>query len=551
MPIADRPPNPDGSRSGGELVVDTLVAHGVTAVFLVPGESFLPILDALWERDEIRRIVCRHESAAANAASAHAKMTGTPGVCLVTRGPGTTQASVGLHTALQDSIPLVMLIGQIPTAHRDREAFQEIDYRGFLAPLTKWTAEVDRAERLPEYVARACHTAQVGRPGPVALALPEDVLSTQVDGARVSVQPVQQAAPTDADMQSVQAALDQAERPLLLLGGSGWTSEGVADIEQFSEAFDLPVAATFRRQDLADHDHPNYVGDVGLGINPSLQARIRDSDLLLAVGPRLGEATTGGYTTPDPGDTAARLIHVHPGAEELGSVYPAQRGIQAGPVAFARAAAALRPGREGSWSAWRADARDDYLAWSTPPEPVGPLDLAHVMVQLRDRLPDAIITNGAGNYTAWAHRFLRFHSYPSQLAPTSGAMGYGIPAALAAALEAPDRPIIALAGDGCFAMAASELATLHQYHLRVIVIVVNNGMYGTIRMHQERSYPGRPIGTDLVNPDFARLARSYGLSGETIEQLADFLPALERALAVGTSALIELRTDPAVLTPAG
>ena len=530
------------SRHGGKLLVDQLSVHGTDTVFSVPGESFIALLDGLYE-SPIRLITCRHEAAAANMADAYGKLTGRPGIAVVTRGPGATQASVGVHTAFQDSTPLILLVGQVASNQEEREAFQEVDYRRMFGPLTKWVAQIDRVDRIPEYIARAFATACAGRPGPVVLALPEDMLATETDAADSQPFHVVQPHPGTAELDRLRELLEQAERPFVLLGGAGWTPRTSEGLRTFLEANELPAGAAFRRQDAVDNDSPSYVGDVGIGINPKLAARVREADLLLAVGPRLGEMTTSGYTLLG----TQTLVHVHPGAEELGRVYRPALPILSGVEQFTDAVRELRV--EARWGEWTAAARADYEAWQQPGPMPGTLDLGQCIAHLRERVPDAVVTNGAGNFSAWVHRFWRWREYPTQLAPTSGAMGYGVPAAVVAKLLAPERTVICFAGDGDFLMSGQELATAMQYDLRIVVLVVNNGMYGTIRMHQERHYPGRVVGTDLSNPDFAAFARAFGAHGETVTETSAFPAALERALAAGTSALLELQIDPEAINP--
>jgi len=530
------------SRHGGKLLVDQLSVHGADTVFSVPGESFLAVLDGFYE-SPIRLITCRHEAGAANMADAYGKLTGRPGICIVTRGPGATQASVGVHTAFQDSTPLILLVGQVASDQEEREAFQEVDYRRMFGPLAKWVAQIDRADRIPEYVARAFSTACAGRPGPVVLALPEDMLASETDAADAEPFHVVQPHPSPVQIDVVRRALGRAERPFVLAGGAGWTPRASDRIREFAEANALPVGAAFRRQDAIDNDSPSYVGDVGIGINPKLAARVREADLLLVVGPRLGEMTTSGYTLVG----EQPLIHVHPGAEELGRVYRPALPILSGMEHFADAVRGLRV--EPGWRKWTEAARAEYEAWQQPEPMPGALDLGDCIAHLRARVPDAIVTNGAGNFSAWVHRFWRWHEYPTQLAPTSGAMGYGVPAAVAAKAVHPERTLICFAGDGDFLMSGQELATAMQYDLPIVILVVNNGMYGTIRMHQERHYPGRVVGTDLANPDFAAYARAFGAHGETVTETSEFPAALERALAAGTSALLELQIDSEAINP--
>lgn len=545
-------------RPAGHLLVEALVAQGVHTAFGVPGESFLAVLDGFHEhREHIRFIACRQEGGAAFMAEAQGKLTGRPGICFVTRGPGATNASIGLHTAFQDSTPMILFIGQVASDQRDREAFQEVDYRQMFSPGTlgfaKWVAEVQDPHRLPEYIARAFHTALQGRPGPVVLALPEDML-TQPTAAPVlpRVQPAQ-AAPAPQDMARLRALLAAAERPLVIAGGPGWTAEACSDLQRFAEAWQLPVGCAFRFQDVFDNRHPLYAGDVGIGINPRLAQRVRDADLLLAVGPRLGEMTTSGYTLLQVPRPKQQLVHVHPGAEELGRVYAADLMINAGMPATAQALAAMAPpAGEPRWRAWTTQAAADYEA-NLQPQPVQPLDMAEVVKVMGRLAPDAVYTNGAGNYSGWLHRFHRYpglqHSGRTQLAPTAGAMGYGVPAAVAASLLYPERVAINIAGDGDFLMTGQELATATGHGAtRLISVVVDNGTYGTIRMHQEREYPGRVSGSDLFNPDFAALARAYGWDASTVERTEQFEPAFAAALAAGKPTLLHLKLDSDVST---
>jgi acetolactate synthase-1/2/3 large subunit len=505
------------------------------------------VLDALHD-SPIRLIVCRHEAGAANMADAYGKLTGRPGICLVTRGPGATHASVGVHTAFQDSTPLILLIGQVASDQTDREAFQEVDYRRMFAPLAKWVAQIDRADRIPEYLARAFATATSGRPGPVVLALPEDMLTREAEVPDARPFAAAQAHPAAEQVERLRGLLEAAERPFALIGGGGWSPRASDDLRAFVEANDLPAGAAFRRQDALDNDSPSYVGDVGIAINPKLATRVREADVLLVVGPRLGEITTSGYTLLEPPTPRQTLVHVHPGAEELGRVYQPALPILSGMEQFAAAVRDLLV--EPRWAAWRAAARADYEEWQRPPEMPGELDLGAVVAQLHERLPaDTVVCNGAGNFSIWMHRFWRYHGYPSELAPTSGAMGYGVPAAVAAKAVAPERTVLCIAGDGDFLMSGQELATAVQYDLPILVLVVNNGMYGTIRMHQEQHYPGRVVGTELRNPDFAAYAHAFGAHGETVERTEDFAEALERVLAIGRPALLELRIDPEAILP--
>jgi acetolactate synthase-1/2/3 large subunit len=553
------------ARTGGQILVDALQTHGAEIAFGVPGESYLAVLDALHD-SSIRFIINRQEGGAAFMADAYGKLTGRPGICFVTRGPGATNASIGVHTAFQDSTPMILFIGQVGNDFIEREAFQEIDYRRMFGQMSKWVAQIDRADRIPEYVARAFQVATSGRPGPVVLALPEDMLveTATVTDAR-PYRPVQ-AAPSAAQISAIQTALAGAHRPLVLLGGSGWDSAACDAIRHFAEANHLPVACAFRFQDLFDNRHPNYIGDVGIGINPKLAERIKNADLILAIGPRLGEMTTSGYTLLEPPVPKQRLIHVHSGAEELGRVYQAQLMINSGMPQIASSLQSMTPVDSSRWQETVAQARAEFEAWQTEP-PIfknqsAPLNLWQVVQILQSTLPsDTVLTNGAGNFATWAHRFWRYgdksSSLRTQLAPTSGAMGYGVPAAVAAKIIAQQqgkkRMVLNFAGDGDFMMTGQELATAVQYGAGVLFIVFNNGMYGTIRMHQERNYPARVSGTQLHNPDFAALARAYGAHGAVVEKTEAFADELQRALAhieaTGLPALIELRYDGNLITP--
>jgi acetolactate synthase-1/2/3 large subunit len=538
-------------QTGARLLVETLAANGVDRAFCVPGESYLAVLDAMVDAAGIDLVICRQEGGAAIMADADGKMTGKPGICFVTRGPGATNASAGVHIAFQDSTPMILFIGQVARHQEEREAFQEIDYRRMFGQMAKWVAQIEDPARVPEYVSHAFHVAMSGRPGPVVLALPEDMLTEEVPGEATIPGPahVVQAHPGPDAMANLRAMMETAERPLMILGGGSWTEQASLDIRAFAEANNIPTSVSFRRQDLLPNDHPLYAGDVGIGINPKLAERVQTSDLILAVGPRLGEMTTGGYSLFDIPVPKQRLVHVHPGAEELGRVYRAEMAINSGMPGFAAAAKAMAP-VTGRWDNWAGTAHDEYLAWTEPPETPGDVQMGQVISWLRDKLPaDAMICNGAGNYTAWVHRFYRYRGYATQLAPTSGSMGYGVPAAVAAKLRHPERDVVCFAGDGCFLMTAQEMATAKQYGANVIFIVVNNGMYGTIRMHQEREYPSRVSGTQLVNPDFADLAKAYGATGEVVTETSQFMAAFERAQAADSPSLIELRTDPEAITP--
>lgn len=541
-------PTPLATRTGAAILVDQLKIHGVRHAFCLPGESYLAVLDALYDaRDEIELIVARQDGGAAFMAAAYGKLTGEPGICFVTRGPGATNASIAVHTAFQDSDPMILFVGQVASDHVEREAFQEIDFRRMFGPMTKWVAQIDRADRIPEYVSRAFHLAVAGRPGPIVLALPEDMLTQTAAVADVNAYQVVQPAPRAADLQRLKSLIEAARRPLAILGGAGWTREGIADLQAFIEAFDLPVGCVFRFQDVYDNRRKNYVGDIGIGINPALAQRVRDADLILAIGARLGEITTSGYTLLTPPLPKQKLVHVHSDTAELGRVYQAELLINSGMNEFAAAARALSPAERGAHAAWTAAARADYEIWQGGAYKgmPGKVELRDIVLHLeRTFPPDTIYANGAGNFSGWLHRFHRYSGFRTQLAPSSGSMGYGVPAAVAAKVALPDRTVVAFSGDGDFLMNGQELATAVHYALNVIFIVVNNGMYGTIRMHQEREYPSRVYGTHFTNPDFAALARAYGAHGETVTETRQFTPALERALAANRPALIEVVIDP-------
>jgi acetolactate synthase-1/2/3 large subunit len=548
----DRPASP-GPRPGGRILVDQLLAHGATRAFCVPGESFLAVLDALHDvRDRLPLVVCRQEGGAANMAEAWGKLTGEPGICFATRGPGATNASIGVHTAYQDSTPMILFIGQVGTDFVEREAFQEVDYRRMFGQMAKWVASIDRADRIPEFVQHAYHVATSGRPGPVVLALPEDVLVQVADVPDARRYLSTQAAPSAEQLERLGALLAQAERPLLLVGGSSWDDASRASVQAFARRFGLPVACAWRFQDAYDNGHPLYVGEVGIGVNPKLGARVKEADLLVAVGVRLGEMTTNGYTLVESPTPAQCLVHVFPGADELGRVFRAELPIAAGNREFAAALDGLAPASAdlpARWAGWLADAQRDYADWRVPRAQPGALSYPECVLHLERTLPhDAILTNGAGNFATPVHRFHRHRRHKTQLAPTSGAMGYGVPAAVAAALAHPDRVVVAFTGDGDFMMTGQELATAVQYGANPIVVLVNNGMYGTIRMHQEREYPARVYGTALRNPDFVKLAQAYGCHGERVTETEQFAGAFERARAAGTPALIELVIDPQAIT---
>ncbi|HYD61766.1 MAG TPA: thiamine pyrophosphate-binding protein [Noviherbaspirillum sp.] len=542
-------------KTGGQILVDALRVQSVDTVFCVPGESYLEVLDALYDRQQdIRLITCRHEGGAGFMAEAYGKLTGKPGICMVTRGPGATNASIAVHTAYQDSTPMILFIGQVGRDMCEREAFQEIDYRRMFGEFAKWVTQIDDVSRIGEYVSRAFSVALSGRPGPVVIALPEDMLTDSCFPKPVRAVEVAQAYPDPHAMEQLSAQLKSAKRPLMILGGSGWTQAGSRDISKFATRQALPVACSFRRQDLFDNLHPHYVGDVGIGINPVLAETIRNADLLIAVGARLGEMATSGYTLLEIPCPQQKLVHVLSAPEELGRVYQPDVRINASPDAFAAMAARLPEVDSSGWREWLDTARGNYMKYIEPPARETRFDPALAIRSMKGVLnPDAIITNGAGNYSAWAHRYHQFSHPKSQLAPTSGAMGYGIPAAIAAKLCNPSRQVICLAGDGCFLMTSQELATAVRNRLAIVFIVFNNGMYGTIRMHQERSYPGRVVGTDLNNPDFVMYGKSFGIEAERISESSEFAPMLEHALRTSASTsspfLIEVKMDPEILSP--
>lgn len=544
--MSERP----NTRTGGQILVDQLKIHGVDTAFCVPGESYLAVLDALYDaKDQIKLHVCRQEGGAAYMADAYGKLTGKPGICLVTRGPGATNASVGVHTAFQDSTPMILFIGQVARGDIEREAFQEIDFRRMYGQLAKWVAQIDEPSRIPEFLAHAFTLATSGRPGPVVLALPEDMLREPAAVADAAPYKPVQAHPGPDDMARLRMLLAAAKKPLMLVGGTTWVKAAVADIMAFAEANKLATATSFRCQDHFDNLHPCYVGDLGIAPNPKLVTRVREADLLLAVGPRLGEMTTGGYALIEVPRPRQTLVHVHMGAEELGRVFQAELPINAGMANFAAAARKLTPVDPTSWAASTDAGHRDYLDYTAPTPNSGAVQLGEIVAHMRDTLPpDTIVANGAGNYSGWVHRFWRFREFGTQLAPTSGSMGYGVPAAVAAALAYPERTVLSFSGDGCFQMNGQELGTAVQYDAKPIFFVINNGMYGTIRMHQEREYPTRVSGTDIVNPDFAALARAYGAHGETVSRTEEFEAAFERARKAGRAALIELRIDPEAIT---
>ena len=541
------------ARTGGQILVDQLRLHGVERVFCVPGESYLAALDAFHDAGDIQLVVCRQEGGVAMAAEATGKLTGRPGIGFVTRGPGATNASAGVHIAHQDSTPMILFIGQVASDQMDREAFQEIDYRRMFGQMAKWVAQIERADRIPEYVSRAFYTAMSGRPGPVVLALPEDMLREQAAVEDPAWWRAHRPAPPAEDMYVLREKLLASKRPLAIVAGGDWDTDAVANMEQFARNFDLPVGAAFRSQSHFDNRLREYVGDIGVGINPKLADIVREADLILAVGARLGEATTGSYTLIEPPKPRQTLIHIYPDPEEHGRVYQPDLPIIAGMGPFTRAAAQLEtPGPDwvAPWADWRAGARAVYEENIKPLPIPGDVQYAEIVCWLRDTLPDdTIVTTGAGNYAGWVNKSYQFRQYRTLLGPTSGSMGYGVPAAVAAQLMYPKRTVISFAGDGCFLMNGQEFATAVMYGLPIIVMVVNNGLYGTIKMYQASEYPDRYPATSLTNPDFAALARAYGGHGETVTKTAEFEPAFERARASGKPAIIEIQIDPDAITP--
>jgi acetolactate synthase-1/2/3 large subunit len=539
----------DGARTGGQILIDQLAIHGVRHVFCVPGESYLAALDAFYD-SKIELTVCRHESGAAMMAETVGKVTGRPGVCFVTRGPGATNASAGIHIARQDSSPMIVFVGQVGRDMREREAFQELDYRAVFGSIAKWTTEIDDPARIPELVARAFHTACNGRPGPVVIALPEDMLTEHATVADAAAFEPVEIWPGLTDMSRLQKLLWAAKRPVALVGGSRWSEQACAALMRFAERFALPVATTFRRQYLFDGLHPCYAGDMGIGPNPKLLARVKGADLVLLIGGRLSEMATQGYTLLDIPEPQMKLVHVHPGPEELGRVYHPTLAINAAPTAFCSALEGLQPPNEIAWQGEAAIAHADYLAWSekATPQP-GSVNLGEILVWLRENLsPDDIVTNGAGNFAGWIHRFYRFRKYATHVAPTSGSMGYGFPAAVAMKLMHPERTVVCVAGDGDFLMTGQDFATAVQYKLPVIVVIADNGLYGTIRMHQEREYPGRVVATALHNPDFVAYALAFGGYGAVVEKTADFPAVFAQARASGKPSIIHLKIDPEAIS---
>ncbi|MCO5730324.1 thiamine pyrophosphate-binding protein [Rhizobium sp. SSA_523] len=537
-------------KTGGQLIVEALKANGASRVSCVPGESYLAVLDALYDSG-IEVLVCRQEGGAAMMADCWGRLTGEPGICMVTRGPGATNASAGLHVAMQDSIPMILFIGQVQRDAREREAFQEVEYRRAFTEFAKWVGEIDDARRIPEFVTRAFAVATSGRPGPVVLTLPEDMLMDAVEAPAAQHYTRVEAHPGRAQLARFGDLLKEARRPMIILGGTRWSEDAVADIHDFAARFHLPVGCSFRRQMLFDHMHTSYAGDVGIGINPALAKEIKDSDLILLLGARMSEMPSSGYTLLDIPYPSQTIVHVFPDPEELGRIYRPDLAICAAPAEFVAALRDLEAPASPIWAERTAAMHDAYLKWSTPPE-TGPGDvqMGPIMTWIEHNTPKtAIFTNGAGNYATWLHRFHRFQAYNTQAAPTSGSMGYGLPAAVAAKQLFPDREVVCFAGDGCFMMHGQEFITAVRYDLPIITVLVNNGTYGTIRMHQEREFPGRVSATDLVNPDFVAFAQAYGGHGERVERTDDFGPAYERARRSDKPAIIEVMLSPEAITP--
>jgi acetolactate synthase I/II/III large subunit len=535
-------------RNGGQLLVECLVALGATKAFGVPGESFLAVLDALHDtKGRLDFILCRNEGGAGFMASAWGKLTGSPGICMVTRGPGASNASIGVHTAMQDSSPMLLFIGQVGADMRGREAFQEVDYPAMFGTVAKWAVEIDQVDRIPEVISRAWITATTGRPGPVVIALPEDMLTAMTDVAPLSGPArVAEPAPDAATLSDALALLSKAKRPLILTGGTNWTTQGRADLQSFAEASGIPVVAVFRYQDQFDNHSPVFAGEAGVGMAAHVKALIRGADVILAINIRFGEMTTDAYTLLSLPVAKQQIIHVHPSDREIGKVYQPALGIHAGPNAFS----AMLKSVTGNWSQWRANAREAYEASFEAPAQPSPVDMVAVMQHLRSILPDdVILTNGAGNFTVWPNKFFKFGKKARLLAPQSGAMGYGVPAAIAAKIAYPQRTVVSFAGDGDFQMNCQELATALQAGAQPVILIVNNGIYGTIRAHQERNYPARVSGTTMVNPDFSALAKAYGFYAERVESTADFEAAFARALASKTGAVLDLNISADAITP--
>ncbi len=537
-------------RHGGAVLVDCLQAQNVRRVFIVPGESYLAVLDGLHDANDIEIVQARHEGGAAFMAEAHGKLTGQPGIAMVTRGPGATNASIGVHTAMQDSTPMILFVGQIATWMRDREAFQEVDYRAFFGPIAKWVTEVEDAARLPEIISRAFATAVSGRPGPVVIALPEDMLATVSSAQAGEEVQVSRPFPDPVAVAKAMEMLTAAERPLVLAGGGGWSDDARSSLKEFAERCGLPVACAFRFQDLMDNHSDCYVGDAGVGMSPHMIEMIREADVILALGPRFGEATTDGYTLFRAPDPKQQIIHVHVSDREIGKIYQPALPIHAHPHSFLEAVGATWLPASDDRAEWTAHGRAGYLASQELPDQPGAVDMGVVMAHLQDVLPDdAILTNGAGNFAIWPAKLFRYGPGQRLLGPQSGAMGAGVPAAVAAKAEHRDRTVVCFAGDGDFQMTGMELGAAAQAGCQPIVLILNNGMYGTIRMHQEREYPHRTAGTAITNPDFVTLAQSFGYHAERVDRTADFPAAFERAMGSLTGAVLELTIDPEAITP--
>ena len=539
-----------GLRSGGQVLVDQLRIHGVDTIFCVPGESYLTVIDSLHDaQNEIKTIACRQEGGATNMAEAYGKLTGRPGVAMVTRGPGACNGSIGAHTSMQDSTPMVIFIGQVARDQEYREAFQEVDYHKFYGAICKEVIQIDHADRVPELVSQAFHVAASGRPGPVAVSIPEDMQRDMVDVA--DARPFQTIRPEVGPkaMSAFQGQLASAERPLMILGGAGWSEQACADIQAFAERNAVPVAASFRCQDLFDNMHSNYAGELGTSVSPALTQRMRDADLLIVVGSRLGEMTSGGYSLVNIPVPQQKLVHVYLDSSELGRVYEPDLAIVASMESFSAAARHMEAVTCGKWVEWMRQANQDYLDNLAPSLPMDGVDMHEVMNILNDRLPEeAIITTDAGNFSGWAQRFYRYRKFRTQLGPTSGAMGYSIPAAISARLTRPDRPVVCFVGDGGAMMSGQEVATAVQYGSDPVILILNNNAYGTIRMHQERDYPNRTLATELVNPDFAKWAQSFGAYGAVVERTEDFAPVFEAAMNAGRISVIEIRVDLETIT---
>ena len=533
-------------RHGGQILIDQLKIQGVDRVFCIPGESYLPALDGLYESG-IQTVVGRQEGGVAMMAEASGKLTGRPGIAFVTRGPGASNASAGIHIAFQDSTPMILFVGQVDSSHRDREAFQEVDYKKMFSPLAKWVAEIDNIERLPEYISKAFNIALSGRPGPVVLSLPEDTLFAKADIPDApKVNPSKQMV-SEEDVNEVIDKLKLAKNPFIIVGGSGWSSEAAENLGKFAKSMGIPVGTSFRCQDYLDNRHPNYVGDVGIGINPALLKRITLADCVLVLNARLGEMTTGGYSMFDIPKPKQYLIHIHPDPNELGSVYQPDIGLVCNSAEFIKKA--VNNSKEHQNKSPTKE-RANYQAWQKPLTTPGNVKMEVVIKTLSNILPEeTIITNGAGNYNSWLHRYFTYKGWRTQVGSTSGSMGYGLPAAVAAKLIHHDKEVICLSGDGCFQMTMQEFGTACQYGLNIIIIISNNSVYGTIKMHQEKAFPGRPSGTSMVNPNFAELAKSYGGHGEVVLSTDQFSGALERARNSNKPAILDLRTDPKAINP--